>query len=150
MRSVFRPDDAWRSTGDLFLRDQQGDLWCAGPTREVIHTADGPVVPSMVRFGLGQLSGVEVTVAYGVPEGDHDVVVGACTVRAGQGIDLDEVNRVFARVPQRLRPHYIQVVDEIPITTWGRPLWRPLQEKGVPKARDGVTVWALGQDGTFR
>ena len=31
LRGVFEHGDAWRSTGDLFLRDDQGDLWLVGP-----------------------------------------------------------------------------------------------------------------------
>ena len=31
LRGVFESGDAWRSTGDLFLRDEHGDLWLAGP-----------------------------------------------------------------------------------------------------------------------
>ncbi len=149
MRSVFRADDAWRSTGDLFLRDQQGDLWCAGPAREVIQTDRGPVVPATVRFALGQLPGVEVTVAYGVRDGESDVVVGACTLREGYTVDADAVNRVFGRLPKRLRPAYLQILDDIPITTWGRPLWRPLQAAGVPKDRPGARVFTLGEDLTY-
>ena len=48
-----RAGDAWRSSGDLFLRDDQGDLWLAGPVSEIVDTADGPALPSGARFALG-------------------------------------------------------------------------------------------------
>ena len=35
LRGVFKPDDAWIATGDLFRRDGDGDLWLANPSRLV-------------------------------------------------------------------------------------------------------------------
>ena len=70
-RGVFATGDAWRSTGDLFLRDDQGDHWLAGSVAEIVETARGPVLPAGARFGLGNIPAVDLLVAYGVKDGDE-------------------------------------------------------------------------------
>ena len=51
----------------------------------------------------------------------------------------------FERLPRSHRPRYVQVVPEIPVTTWHRPLWRPLQARGVPKPSRDRRVFRLDQ-----
>jgi putative long chain acyl-CoA synthase len=146
LRSVFEAGDAWHSTGDLFLRDSHGDLWLAGALAEVVQTADGPVLPAGARFALGSIPCVDLTVAYGVPEGEGDVLVGAFTLRSGTAISTEDVDKAFRRLPARQRPRYVQQVPSIPVTTWHRPLWRTLQVKGVPVPSRNRRVWRLSGD----
>jgi putative long chain acyl-CoA synthase len=146
LRSVFEAGDAWHSTGDLFLRDSHGDLWLAGALAEVVQTADGPVLPAGARFALGSIPCVDLTVAYGVPEGEGDVLVGAFTLRSGIAISTEDVDKAFRRLPARQRPRYVQQVPSIPVTTWHRPLWRTLQVKGVPVPSRNRRVWRLSGD----
>ena len=40
------------------------------------------------------------------------------------------------------------MVDEIPVTTWYRPVHTDIQAKGVPNGKDG-RAFALGDDGTY-
>ena len=153
LRGVFESGDAWRSTGDLFLRDAHHDLWLAGPLREVVHTAQGPVIPSGARFALGTVSAVDLIVAYGVPADDGgDMLVAACTLRPDRtDTDSDELATAFGKalgkLPARQRPRYVQVVASIPVTTWHRPVWRNLQAKGVPAPARGRRVFRLSSDG---
>lgn len=146
MRGVFTSGDAWRSTGDLFLRDAQGNLWLAGPVAEVIDTVDGQVIPSGARYALSSIPAVDVVVAYGVTDGVGDVLVAAVTARAGAEITTAAIDKALGRLPATQRPRYVQVVPSIPVTTWHRPQWRALQAKGVPKASRTRQVWQLGSD----
>ena len=146
LRSVFAAGDAWHSTGDLFLRDTHGDLWLAGALSEVVQTADGPVLPSGTRFVLGSIPCVDLVVAYGVPEGDADVLVGAFTVRPGTDVSAADLDKAVRRLPARQRPRYVQQVPSIPVTTWHRPQWRNLQAKGVPVPNRTRRVWRLADD----
>ena len=147
MRGVFESGDAWRSTGDLFLRDDHGDLWLAGPVAEVVDTADGPAIPSGARFALGTIPAVDLVVAYGVADGDEEVLVGARDAARGrrrrhrrprQGAG-QAAARCSARATSRWSP-------SIPMTTWHRPQWRPLQAKGVPTPSRTRRVWRLDPD----
>ena len=50
LRSLFRRDDAWVATGDLFRRDADGDYWRVDGVADVIHTA--PVLYSRRRSAM--------------------------------------------------------------------------------------------------
>ncbi|HVU91946.1 MAG TPA: AMP-binding protein, partial [Jatrophihabitans sp.] len=148
LRGVFESGDAWQSTGDLFLRDEHGDLWLVGAVSDVVVTADGPALPAGARFALGSIPGVDLLVAYGVRDGGEDVLVGAFTVRPGAEVSTADLEKAVGRLPARHRPRYVQQVPAIPLTTWHRPLWRPLQAEGVPAPGPGRRVWRLDADGT--
>lgn len=147
LRGVFTEGDAWRSTGDLFLRDEAGDHWLAGSVNDIVDTARGPVLPAGARFCLGTIPSVDLVVAYGVADGDAEVLVAAATLRPGTELTADELDQALDRLPARIRPRYVQVVSSIPVTTWHRPQWRSLQKAGIPKPGRTRTVWALGEDG---
>ncbi|SHG02760.1 putative long chain acyl-CoA synthase [Jatrophihabitans endophyticus] len=149
LRGVFEAGDAWRSTGDLFLRDENGDLWLGGAVAEVVHTAAGPAIPSGARFALGSIPAVDLVVAYGVHDADRgsDVLVAAVTLREdAEALTAADLDRVLDKLPVVMRPRYVQVVPTIPLTTWHRPHWRTLQAKGVPRPGRGRRVWALAAD----
>jgi putative long chain acyl-CoA synthase len=146
LRGVFERGDAWRSTGDLFLRDEHGDLWLAGSVAEVVATTDGPALPSGTRFALSSVPCVDLVVAYGVRDGDSDVLVGAFTLRPDTEISAGDIDKAMSRLPAAQRPRYLQRVPSIPVTTWHRPLWRPLQAGGVPTPNRTRTVWRLADD----
>ena len=156
LRGVFAHDDAWRSTDDLFLRDEHGDLWLAGSVGEIVDTAHGPALPSGARFGLSGIPALDLIVAYGVPSGDASVLVAAATLRHRAdlaGADLTaalaaaDLDAALDRLPRRHRPDYVQLVRSIPVTTWHRPQWSALQAKGVPQPGRGRRVWRLDEDG---
>jgi putative long chain acyl-CoA synthase len=146
LRGVFEPNDAWQSTGDLFLRDENGDLWLAGAAAEVVDTAHGPALPAGARFALGTLPCVDLVVAYGVREGEADVLVAAATLRPGTDLDTGDLDKAVDKLPAVQRPRYVQVVPAIPVTTWHRPLWRALQAKGLPAPTRTRRVWRLADD----
>ena len=87
-------------------------------------------------------------VAYGVPDGDAEVLVGAVTLRPGADLSAADLDGAVDKLPRSQRPAYVQVVPSIPVTTWHRPLWRPLQAKGIPTPNRQRRVWRLGEDRT--
>jgi putative long chain acyl-CoA synthase len=146
MRGVFTRDDVWLSTGDLFWRDLDGDYWRLDSVRDVIHTEDGPVFTAPVRDALSDLIPVDLAVCYRLPaaDGEHDLAVAAVTLR--QGFELDA--EALGTLPAHVRPAVIRVVDEIPVTTWYRPLTAPLRKAGLPAPDDGPPAWYLDAGGT--
>jgi putative long chain acyl-CoA synthase len=148
MRGVFSRDDAWLSTGDLFRRDSDGDYWRLDSVMDVIHTADGPVLAAPIRDALGDLTAVDLAVSYGlrpVP-GAGELAVAAVTLRPGYELDAEAVGRAVAGLEPAHRPTVVQVVDEIPVTTWFRPLTAPLRDAGLPHPAPG-RVWYLDRGG---
>jgi putative long chain acyl-CoA synthase len=145
-RGVFEPNDAWQETGDLFLRDEQGEFWLAGTAAEVVVTPDGPALPAGPRFALGTIPCVDLVVAYGVREKDADLLVAAVSLRAGTELSTSDIERALDKLPPEQRPSYVQVVPSIPVTTWHRPQWRALQAKGVPTPNRQRRVWRRAED----
>ncbi|WP_375487253.1 AMP-binding protein [uncultured Jatrophihabitans sp.] len=147
LRGVFATGDAWRSAGDLFLRDDQGDLWLAGSVAEIIDTADGPALTSGARYALATVPAIDMITSYGVPEDGSDVLVAAVTLRPGAELTAGDLEQALDKLPQVHRPEYVQVVPDIPVTTWHRPVWSDLQAEGVPSSSDDRLVWSLDEDG---
>jgi putative long chain acyl-CoA synthase len=150
LRGVFRPDDAWLATGDLFRRDHDGDFWLLDSITSLIRTETGPVPPTPVRDALWTLPSVDLAVCFGArdPAGPHAVAVGAVTLREGHELTAADVTDALSTLKPEERPAYVRVVDEIPVTTWYRPVHTDIQAKGVPNGKDG-RAFALGEDGTY-
>jgi putative long chain acyl-CoA synthase len=144
MRNVFARNDAWKATGDLFTRDRDGDLWLVDPVNSLIRTQHGWVPPSRVRHALGTIPHVDLAVAYGVRDGEHEVVVAAVTVLPNCALAKDDLDGAMAVLDPTQRPQYVQVVSDIPVTTWSRPRWRRLQARGLPRPGAAEVVWRLG------
>jgi putative long chain acyl-CoA synthase len=148
MRGVFSRDDAWLSTGDLFRRDADGDHWRLDGVYDVIHTADGPVLAAPIRDALGDLAAVDLAVAYGLRPADdaEELVVAAVTLRPDHELNAEMLSRALGELPEGHRPAVVRVIDEMPVTTWFRPLTRPLRQAGLPEADDG-RAWYLDRGG---
>jgi putative long chain acyl-CoA synthase len=148
MRGVFSRDDAWLSTRDLFRVDAEGDYWRLDSVYDVIHTAEGAVYPATIRDALGDHPAVDLVVAYGLrPNGHNDeIAVAAVTLRPGRTLDAGGLADAFADTAPTDRPAVVQVVDEIPVTTWFRPLTGPLCAAGLPRPAEG-RVWYLERGG---
>ena len=134
MRGVFARDDAWLSTGDLFRRDGDGDYWRLDGVRDVIHTREGAVFSAPIRDALGDLPAVDQAVCFALrPEGaEHDLAVAAVTLRPDHQLDAAALAATVDALPPAARPAVVRVVDEIPVTTWFRPLTGPLRAAGLP------------------
>jgi putative long chain acyl-CoA synthase len=150
LRGVFKPDDAWVATGDLFRKDADGDYWLLDTITALIRTELGPLAPTPVRDALWSLPAVDLAVCFGVPdpEATHAIAVGAVKLRDGQEIDERDVTDALESLKEEERPSYVRVVDEIPVTTWHRPVHSVIQALGVPDGRDG-RAFALGEDGVY-
>lgn len=147
LRGVFEPDDAWLPTGDLFRKDSDGDYWRIDSVGDVIRTAAGPVLPGPIRDALGGLRSVDLAVAYGVTapgeEEDGQVAVAAVTLRGGQELEAAHLTDALGALPPEQRPQFVRVVDELPVTTWFRPMTGPLRAEGIPADSDPGRTWKL-------
>jgi putative long chain acyl-CoA synthase len=150
LRGVFKPDDAWVATGDLFRRDADGDFWLVDTITSVIRTPRGPVFPTPIRDALWTLDAVDLAVCFGVtvPGAKGAVAVAAVTLREGRELGAAEVTDALEVLPHDQRPRYVRVVESIPATTWYRPVVGPLRALGVPDGSDG-RAWKLGDDGAY-
>jgi len=145
LRGLFARGDAWISTRDLFRRDEAGDYWRVDNINEVIHTAAGPVYRGPIRDALGGLPQVDLAVAYGVPapNGEHEVAIAAVTLAAAGELHQRDLVAALSSIPLEQRPAFVQVVEQIPVTTWFRPLTSSLRKAGVPKPGKKTKAWYL-------
>ena len=85
---------------------------------------------------------------------DAPVAVAAVTLRRGRELSARDIGRARSRCCRvDERPAIVHVVDEIPVTTWFRPLTGPLREAGIPEPGEGVQAWyrrCVGGDATGR
>jgi putative long chain acyl-CoA synthase len=148
MRGVFSREDAWLSTGDLFRRDADGDYWRLDGVYDVIHTASGPVLAAPIRDALGDLPAVDLSVAYGLRPSDDkpELAAAAVTLQPGGELSAETISQALAELEDGHRPALVQVVDEIPVTTWYRPLTAPLRKAGLPDPGEG-RAWYLDRGG---
>ncbi len=145
LRGVFTREDAWLQTGDLFLRDPDGDYWRVDGVAEVVRGEAGLTFTGPIRDALGNLPAVDLAVAYGVQAEDssHQLAVAAVTLRSGYELATADLDAALAVLPPAQRPAVVQVVERIPVTTWFRPITRPLREAGVPSDATARSMWRL-------
>ena len=133
LRGVFARDDAWVSTGDLFRRDEDGELWLVDPLSGLVRTSRGFVPTRPARAVLEDLDAVDLAVAYGVRTGtgSAEKLVAAVTLRAGHDLDAAELTEALLALDPPLRPAAVRIVDRIPVTTWYRPVLIELRKAGL-------------------
>ena len=148
MRGVFSRDDAWLSTGDLFRRDADGDYWRLDGVYDVIHTASGAVLAAPIRDALSDVPAVDLAVAYAVcpAPGGPELAVAAVTLCPEDTLSAETLSHALGELPEGQRPAVVHVIGEMPVTTWFRPLTRPLRDAGLPEPAAGQT-WYLDRGG---
>lgn len=148
IRSLFEPGDAWRSTGDLFTVDARDEYWFVDSVAALVDTPRGTAAPAVTRRALEQLPAVDLCVTYAV--GPKKSLVCAATLRDGMTLNAADLEQAFERLAPEQWPDYVQVVPEIEVTTWHRPVWSTLRKSGVPKPSRRRSVWRLaGDDRTY-
>jgi putative long chain acyl-CoA synthase len=150
LRGVFAAGDAWLVTGDLFRRDGDGDFWRVDNVSEVVHAGHGPVFSTPIRDALMDLPAVDLAVAYGLEAqpGQPELAVAAVTLRPGRELTPRDLGQAVSGLEPAQRPPIVRIVDEIPVTTWYRPLTAPLRQAGIPDPdRPGTQAWYLDAGG---
>jgi putative long chain acyl-CoA synthase len=149
LRGIFAAEDAWLSTGDLFMRDSDGDFWRVDGVRDVIRGARRPIFSTPIRDALMDLPVVDLAVAYGVaPEGSpHELAIAAVTLRGDRDLKPRDIAGALANLTSEERPAIVHVVDSLPVTTWYRPMTGPLRAAGIPEPGEGKLAWYLDASG---
>jgi putative long chain acyl-CoA synthase len=146
LRGVFARGDAWHVTGDLFRYDDRGDLWLVDHAQAAIHTARGVVYAFPIHDALGGLPAIDLSVVYAVDGPEGALAVAAVTLRDGHELTPADLTATLTGLDAGCRPDLVHVVDEIPVTTWYRPMIGALREAGVPRVRRPARAWALDRE----
>ena len=146
LRGVFRADDAWIVTGDLFRWDRDGDLWFVDHAAALIGTAAGTVSPRTVEDALGSCAAVDLAACYPVA----GKAVAAVLLRPGAQLETRAITQALASIEPADRPDLVHVVESMPVTSWHRPDAAALAAAGLPTGIGGTAVWARNRHGGYR
>ena len=106
-----------------------------------------------IRDALGDLPAVDLAIAYGVRPGgsEHEIAVAAVTLRVGHELKASDLEAALAGLPLLERPAIVHVADQIPVTTWYRPITGPLRAAGIPGPSGAGKAWARdGKGDSYR
>lgn len=143
LRGVFSAGDAWLETADLFRRDLDDDFWLVDHVPSLIRTAAGSIPSGPIQDVLGDIPSIRLAIAYGVPidDGRAQIPCAAVTLRPGHELEPVALEAALEDLGDRGVPWVVRVVDEIPLTTWYRPLSGPLRDAGLPEPTKPPTAW---------
>jgi malonyl-CoA/methylmalonyl-CoA synthetase len=119
--SEFTADGFFR-TGDLGRVDEEGYLWLAGRSKDLVISGGLNVYPGELESVLDALPGVLESAVIGVPDEDFGEAVVAIVVPNGEHLINEESIRTAART--RLAgfkvPKRVHLVDELPRNAMGK------------------------------
>lgn len=129
--------DGWLDTGDLARVDADGFVHLAGRAKDLIIRGGHNIDPATIEDAL--LAHPDVTAAGAVGQPDPhsgEVPVAFVTLAATATCSADELKAWAAgHVPERAAaPKHVQIVDEIPTTSVGKPYKPELQRRAAERA----------------
>jgi long-chain acyl-CoA synthetase len=132
----------WFGTGDIALRDEDGDLYLVGRTNDLILVNGFNVYPAEVEAVLGAIEGVAEVAVLGEPDPVTGEAVKAYVVLQ-PGATLDAAALVAAAATSLARfklPRDVQLVTGLPHTSTGKVMkWQlrtPTVERGAHRASE--------------
>ena len=147
-----RPDgkirDGWLDTGDLASVDGDGFIRLAGRAKDLIIRGGHNIDPATIEDGLLEHPEVTAAAAVGRPDPHAgEVPMAFVTIVAGSQLTSDELEAWAAdHVPERAAaPKHVKVVDEIPLTSVGKPYKPELRRRAAEQAaRDALAETRVG------
>ncbi len=123
---------AWMRTGDLGVRDGQGNFRYVAREDDVITSAGYRIGPSEIEDCLAGHPDVVMAAVVGVPDPIRTQSVCAYVVlRAGAdgaGLDATLIERVRSRISPHLAPRKVVFRDSLPMTATGKIMRRALRD----------------------
>ena len=129
--------DGWFWGGDLARMDEDGYLYLAGRSKDMIIRGGENIYPIEIETVISEYPGVTAAAVIGQPD-DHwgEIVVAFITAERGAAVERDAIRR-FCR--ERLAPYKIPevvtVIEEMPLNASGKILKRELRARLAHAAR---------------
>ncbi|HVK89157.1 MAG TPA: AMP-binding protein [Kofleriaceae bacterium] len=143
IRDAFEPGDLWFVTGDVASVDTEGDFWHLDRAGQMIHTRLGAIASTKIEDVLYELPAVALCIAAGRTDPDHagaEHAIAAIQLQPGASLDLAELSRHVASLPEYGRPRLVRVVESLPMTDGFRPIKRAIRELDLTPGPD-VYAW---------
>ncbi|HEX6571560.1 MAG TPA: AMP-binding protein [Steroidobacteraceae bacterium] len=125
--------NGWFHTGDLLVRDEQGDFYFVDRLKDAIRRRGENISSMEVEADVYAYPGVGEAAAVGVPspEGEEEVLV-AVAPTPGATIDPEALVRFLVpRMPHFMVPRYVRVMSSLPKTPTNKIRKVELREQGV-------------------
>ena len=125
----------WLLTGDLARQDDDGYLWFAGRSDDIITSAGYRIGPGEIEECLIKHPAVMMAAVAGVPDPVRTEIVKAWIVlRSGaepsDALVADIQSFVKTRLAAHEYPRRVEFVDELPMTATGKIIRRTLRDRG--------------------
>jgi len=122
----------WCRTGDLALRDGDGDFWYQGRTDDMFKSAGYRIGPSEIENCLVKHPAVANAAVVGSPDAERGNVVKAFVVlapghEAGAALAAELQQHVRGKLAPYEYPKEIEFIDALPMTTTGKVQRRVLR-----------------------
>jgi acetyl-CoA synthetase len=122
----------WCRTGDLALRDEDGDLWYRGRTDDMFKSAGYRIGPSEIENCLVKHPAVANAAVVGSPDPERGNVVKAFVVlspgrEASRQLEAELQEHVRGKLAPYEYPKEIEFLDALPMTTTGKVQRRVLR-----------------------
>lgn len=108
--------NGWWYTGDLASRDDEGFLWIAGRSKDMVKSGAESIYPIEVEQVIAALDGVLEVGVIGVPDPDWGEAVVAFVVRT-PGSDVDAariIEHCRTHLASYKKPRHVRFVDSLP------------------------------------
>jgi crotonobetaine/carnitine-CoA ligase len=125
--------NGWFHTGDLLVRDEQGDFYFVDRLKDAIRRRGENISSMEVEADVYAFPGVGEAAAVGVPspEGEEEVLV-AVAPTPGAAIDPEALVRFLVpRMPHFMVPRYVRVMSSLPKTPTNKIRKVELRDQGV-------------------
>jgi fatty-acyl-CoA synthase len=132
----------WLHTGDLARQDPDGLLYIVGRSKDMIISGGFNVYPTEIEDLLSTHPAVSSSAVIGLPDPNWGEAVAAIVVlRAGHSIGEAELTSWVKQAKGSVyTPKRVFFVDEIPLTSLGKPDKRALREQYSPAAPETATL----------
>ncbi len=148
VRAGGKVKDGWLDTGDLASVDGDGFIRLAGRAKDLIIRGGHNIDPATIEDALLAHPDVTAAAAVGRPDPHSgEVPVAFVTLATGTERTADELESWAAdHVSERAAaPKHVEIVDEIPVTSVGKPYKPELRRRAAEQAaRDALAETGLG------
>ncbi len=114
-RNVFRPGDLFFSTGDVLVRDEDGDYAFRGRLRDVVVGRTGLLFSRPIEEALDELGAVALSAAFA----EEGKMVAVVVPRKGRSIRREELEQAFGELPEG--PAEVRLLDGVQLSEGYRP-----------------------------
>jgi crotonobetaine/carnitine-CoA ligase len=126
----------WYRTGDLGIRDAEGDYFFVDRKKDVIRYKGRNVSSVQVEGVVLRHPAVQGAAVYGVPskelDSEHEIKLDVVLRPGAVASEAELARHVNAHAPHFCVPRYIEFVDALPYTPTNKVQKYKLRERGVP------------------